>query len=62
MVKCIRQDNMLLVFILVSVFTVFDVSEGQGTVTVPWYENLPAVAMDYKAVSYTHLDVYKRQT
>lgn len=51
-VKCIRQDNMLLllVFILVSVFTVFDVSEGQGT--VPWYENLPAVAMDYKV----HID------
>lgn len=41
---------LLLLFILASVFTVFDVSEGQGT--VPWYENLPAVAMDYKV----HID------
>lgn len=42
---------LLVLFVLLSAFSVFDVSEGQAA-TVPWYENLPAVAMDYKV----HID------
>lgn len=45
-----NMKDILIIFIFSSFLSVCDVSYGQGA--APWYENLPAVAMDYKV----HID------
>lgn len=52
MVQCFNATLYCLstCFIILCVFT--SELSTQSTVTVPWYENLPAVAMDYKV----HID------
>lgn len=43
------MNKFFIILILLSLLSVCDISYGQAS---PWYENLPAVAMDYKV----HID------